>query len=138
MTKDGKTTLLSACWYLDHLSTGGDWQSFYSCEPTAFNGTQAQVDLLLGGKYKHCILNILLLLRFFSIGEACMWSEVVNEYNVVQRIWPRASAPAEKLWSAYDEDYELEDIARRLEEHVCRMNRRGIPAQPPTASGFCF
>lgn len=67
-----------------------------------------------------------------------MWSEVVNEYNVVQRIFPRASAPAEKLWSAFDSNYDVNFLARRLEEHVCRMNRRGIPAQPPTAAGFCL
>ena len=66
-----------------------------------------------------------------------MWSEVVNEFNVVQRIWPRASAPAEKLWSPYDGSKDTTEPAKRLEEHACRMNRRGIPAQPPNGPGFC-
>ncbi|KAH1019063.1 hypothetical protein HUJ05_006728 [Dendroctonus ponderosae] len=100
VTKAGKKALLSACWYLDHLSTGGDWEKFYQCEPTNFGGTPEQVSLLLGG-------------------EACMWSEVVNDYNVVQRIFPRAFAPAEKLWSAYDAaEPDLDEVARRLEEHA--------------------
>lgn len=119
VTNDGKRALLSACWYLDHLKSGGDWQTFYECEPTSFNGDEEQQKLLLGG-------------------ETCMWSEVVNEYNVVQRIFPRASSPAEKLWSALDSNYDVNFLARRLEEHVCRMNRRGVPAQPPTAAGFCL
>ncbi|XP_066249400.1 beta-hexosaminidase subunit alpha-like [Euwallacea similis] len=119
VTKMGKTGLLSACWYLDHLTTGGDWQTFYECEPTEFGGTPEQTKLLLGG-------------------EACMWSEVVNQYNIVQRIFPRASAAAEKLWSAKVENIDTNFVSRRLEEHVCRMNKRGIPAQPPNAAGFCL
>lgn len=51
VTNDGKTALLSACWYLAQVSTGGDWEKFYECEPTDFNGTPEQVDLLLGGNY---------------------------------------------------------------------------------------
>lgn len=65
-----------------------------------------------------------------------MWSEVVNEYNFLARIWPRAAAVAERLWSSElvqdDADAEM-----RLEEHTCRLNRREINAQPPTGPGFC-
>lgn len=69
-------------------------------------------------------------------GEACMWGEMVDETNVVQRIFPRACAPAEKLWSS-ESLTSTSDAAPRLEEHVCRMRKRGIPAQPPTGPGFC-
>ncbi|XP_019767408.2 beta-hexosaminidase subunit alpha [Dendroctonus ponderosae] len=118
VTSAGKQALLSACWYLDQLASGGDWTDFYLCDPMDFDGTPEQQERVLGG-------------------EACMWGEVVNEYNVISRTWPRASATAEKLWSAPSGTYKLDEPSSRLEEHTCRMNRRGIGAQPPNGAGFC-
>ncbi|KAF2878769.1 hypothetical protein ILUMI_27396 [Ignelater luminosus] len=117
-TRAGLQVLLSACWYLDHLSNGGDWQKYYDCEPTDFGGSEQQKELMKGG-------------------EACMWAEVVNENNIESRVWPRASATAEKLWSAKDAETKQE-AAKRLEEHTCRMNKRGIQAQPPNSAGYCI
>lgn len=117
VTQTGHRALLSTCWYLDHLETGGDWHKYYDCDPHDFVGTDVQKDLVMGG-------------------EACMWGEVVDESNVHSRIWPRASAAAEKLWSAHNVQ-NTKEAARRLEEHTCRMKRRGIPAQPPNGPGFC-
>ncbi|XP_055640408.1 beta-hexosaminidase subunit beta-like [Toxorhynchites rutilus septentrionalis] len=117
ITGDGLPALLSTCWYLDHLAMGGDWRKFYECDPHDFVGNQKQKDLVLGG-------------------EACMWAEAVNDNNIVQRIFPRVSAVAEKLWSEEDVD-DADEAARRLEEHTCRMNQRNIPAQPPNGPGFC-
>ncbi|XP_055295128.1 beta-hexosaminidase subunit beta-like [Sitodiplosis mosellana] len=117
ITKSGFPTILSTCWYLDHLSTGGDWRKYYSCEPSDFPGDEKQQALLIGG-------------------EACMWSEVVDNTNILQRIFPRAGAAAEKLWSQKSTKDVIE-AGRRLEEHTCRMRKRGIPAQPPNGPGFC-
>lgn len=117
VTASGYSALLSSCWYLDHLSTGGDWRKFYQCDPTFFPGSAEAYRRVLGG-------------------EVCMWTEVVDARNILTRMWPRASAAAEKLWSATSVN-DAEIAARRLEEHACRMNLRGIPAQPPNGPGFC-
>ncbi|EFN85825.1 beta-hexosaminidase subunit beta [Harpegnathos saltator] len=108
--------LLSSCWYLDHIAGGGDWTKFYDCDPFNFDITPNRTHLMLGG-------------------ETCMWAEFVDKNNVHPRIWPRASAAAERLWSLNKQDNNV--AAQRLEEHACRMNRRGIPAQPANGPGFC-
>ena len=62
-------------------------------------------------------------------GEASMWSEQVDTHTLDARIWPRASAVAERLWSpktCVDHEY----AAWRLREHRCRMVARGIGAGP--------
>uniref|UniRef100_A0A0M3IDG3 Beta-hexosaminidase n=1 Tax=Ascaris lumbricoides TaxID=6252 RepID=A0A0M3IDG3_ASCLU len=80
VTASGHYALLSACWYLDYISTAADWFDYYKCEPQGFNGSRVQKSLVLGG-------------------EAALWGEWVDESNVVARLWPRASAVAERLWS---------------------------------------
>jgi hexosaminidase len=123
---------------LDALSSGGDWKKYYECDPENFPGTTEQKELVLGG-------------------EACMWGEVVDWTNLESRVWPRACAAAEKLWSSPEafekksrssrlmpwyvpsklENYDIDEVAARLEEHRCRLVQRGIQAQPPNGAGFC-
>ncbi|XP_043471365.1 beta-hexosaminidase subunit beta-like [Leptopilina heterotoma] len=117
VTNAGNPVLLSACWYLSDLLSGGDWKKFYYCDPLLFSGSKDQKKLMLGG-------------------EACMWGEYVDRNNLHQRIWPRASAAAERLWSFNIQPMNF--VSKRLEEHSCRMNKRGVPAQPPNGSGFCL
>lgn len=117
ITKTGLPAILSTCWYMDHLATGGDWRKYYTCEPSDFPGDDQQKSLLIGGA-------------------AAMWAEVVDNTNILQRIFPRASATAEKLWSSIDVN-DVVEASERLEEHTCRMKSRGIPAQPPNGPGFC-
>lgn len=109
--------LVSSCWYMDHLQSGGDWQQFYECDPTHFTNNTEGRELVVGG-------------------EACMWAEFVDESNLMSRLWPRASAVAERLWSQENVNIWV-DAQARLEEHYCRMKRRGITAQPPNGPGFC-
>nr|XP_020469241.1 beta-hexosaminidase subunit beta isoform X2 [Monopterus albus] len=116
VTAAGYATILSAPWYLDYISYGQDWKNYYKVEPLNFNGTEAQKKLVVGG-------------------EACLWGEYVDATNLTPRLWPRASAVAERLWSSKDVT-DINDAFSRLSMHRCRMVERGIPAEP-LVTGYC-
>ncbi|XP_017554215.1 beta-hexosaminidase subunit beta isoform X1 [Pygocentrus nattereri] len=116
ITAAGFQTLLSSPWYLNRISYGQDWLGIYKADPQNFNGTAEQKKLVIGG-------------------EACLWGEYVDATNLTPRLWPRASAVGERLWS----DENVKDVGSaydRLVKHRCRMVRRGIPAEP-LYIGFC-
>ena len=81
--EQGHRGILSAGYYLDHLSPA---KYHYGIDPLGGGATaltEAQARNVLGG-------------------EACMWAELVDAETVDSRIWPRAAAIAERLWSARD------------------------------------
>ncbi|KAM3728890.1 Beta-hexosaminidase subunit beta [Dirofilaria immitis] len=116
-TKMGYLAILSACWYLDTIASIADWKFYYNCDPQDFNGTEAQKHLVVGG-------------------EAALWGEWVDESNVISRLWPRASAVAERLWSSA-ETKDIEKAWPRLYEMQCRMASQGYPIQPAEGPGYC-
>ncbi|XP_027376119.1 beta-hexosaminidase subunit beta-like [Bos indicus] len=116
VTAAGFPVILSAPWYLDLISYGEDWRQYYSVKPLNFAGTPEQKQLVIGG-------------------EACIWGEYVDATNLTPRLWPRASAVGERLWS-HQEVTDLDDAYRRLTRHRCRMVGRGIAAQP-LFTGYC-
>jgi N-acetyl-beta-hexosaminidase len=63
-----------------------------------------------------------------------MWSEYVDATNFISRSWPRASAVAERAWSAADVT-DLADASDRLHELRCKLIKRGINAEPIVNGG---
>ena len=49
---------------------------------------------------------------------------------------PRASSAAERLWSNSADTQDINSARLRLDQHRCRMLRRGIPAAP-ILNGYC-
>lgn len=99
-------------YYLDALSEV--WQTFYD------------VDILAGITNKSAIPYVL-------GGETEMWGETADGSDVLQTIWPRAAAAAERQWS-YDVTTSSKDpfVEERLQAFRCLLLERGIPAAPVT------
>jgi hexosaminidase len=98
----GYRGMLSFGYYLDHLNPA----SFhYGVDP--LDGAARE----LSGEQNARILG----------GEACMWSEYVDSETIDSRLWPRAAAIAERLWSPagvtdVDSMYErLQSVSRMLD-----------------------
>ena len=103
-------------WYLDHLNV--KWTDRYTYEPEADIPAE-QRSLIIGG-------------------EASMFGETVDEFNIQGRVWPQAAAVAERLWSPKSQDAQADipDATLRLHQWVCRQNFRGFYSGP-IAPGFC-
>ncbi|RWS08862.1 beta-hexosaminidase subunit alpha-like isoform X3 [Dinothrombium tinctorium] len=117
ITERGFRVISSASWYLDMISYKKDWIDYYKYDPHTFYGNQTQKNLVIGG-------------------EACVWSEYIDETNFLSRTWPRASAVAERLWSS-KHVADSEKASPRFDRFRCLMKERGIPAHPINGPGFC-
>jgi hexosaminidase len=103
--KNGYSGILSAGYYLNHRNTAA---SHYEVDPLP--ATSA-----LGPEQQARILG----------GEACMWTEQTGPQTVDSRIWPRAAAIAERLWSPRNVD-SVDDMYRRLAAESLRLEAFGL------------
>jgi hexosaminidase len=68
--------------------------------------------------------------------EMAMWSEQVDNLSILQKIWIRGSAVAERAWSPYYIN-DIEKARARLMRHRCNvLAKRGVTASPIRAD-FC-
>jgi hexosaminidase len=103
--RQGHRGFLSHPYYLDHMYSAAD-MFLADPLPAGSDLTPDQAKLILGG-------------------EACMWGEQVIPSTIDSRIWPRAAAVAERLWSpAADRD--VNDMYRRLAIESLRLEAEGL------------
>ena len=97
-------------YYLDAL--GETWDKFYDVDILAGVTNTSDIPLILGG-------------------ETEMWGETADGSDVLQTIFPRAAAAAERQWS-YDVVTNSQDpsVLPRLQQFRCLMLERGVPAAP--------
>ncbi|XP_040926984.1 beta-hexosaminidase subunit alpha isoform X2 [Betta splendens] len=111
VVKAGLQVILASPWYLDQPGPTHNWARYYTVWPLAFKGTEEQKRLVIGG-------------------EVCMWGEYVDATNLAPRLWPRASAAAERLWSDEKQTSSVDRAFPRLADFRCKLLRRGIQAEP--------
>ncbi|XP_040018076.2 beta-hexosaminidase subunit alpha isoform X2 [Gasterosteus aculeatus] len=111
VAKAGLRVILASPWYLDQPGPTHNWARFYTVWPLAFKGTEEQKKLVIGG-------------------EVCMWGEYVDATNLTPRLWPRASAAAERLWSDEKQTSSADKAFPRFQDLRCKLVRRGIRAEP--------
>jgi len=68
-------------------------------------------------------------------GEACMWSELVDNQSLDMKVWPRTAAMAERLWT--DPDGRSSCAEARFYRHRQRLVARGIKADA-VAPTYCY
>jgi hexosaminidase len=101
----GYSAILSSGWYLDHQRSA---EYHYAVDPLPANSTLSPEEAarILGG-------------------EACMWAEHVGPETIDSRLWPRAAAIAERLWSPR-EVTDVGDMYRRLAVTSARLEEVGV------------
>jgi hexosaminidase len=104
--RHGFSSILSAGYYLDHMEPAS---TLYAVDP--LDGDAAS----LSDDERARILG----------GEVAMWGEFVSPENVDSRIWPRAAAIAERLWSP-QEVKDVLSMYRRLENTSRELDRLGL------------
>lgn len=103
--RQGNQGILSAPYYLDHMMPASQ---VYLADPLPGSEhlTPEQAKLVLGG-------------------ELCMWGEHVVPRTIDSRIWPRAAAIAERLWSPASVT-NVDDMYRRLAVMSLRLEAVGL------------
>lgn len=110
--RQGYRGILSSGYYLDAMAPAAQ---HYLVDPLAGADatlTPAQQKLILGG-------------------EACMWEEFASDENIESRIWPRAAAVAERLWSP-QQVQDVNSMYRRMAALSAHLEQLGLKHRSST------
>lgn len=94
------------------VSDGHNWCSPYNGWKTVYNNRLENI----AGNHIARVLG----------AEAAVWSEKIDEHTLGQRLWPRASALAERLWTNPSNDWRIAEA--RLLLHRQQLIENGIAA----------
>ena len=111
--RQGYRGILSSGYYLDAMAPAAQ---HYLVDPLAGADatlTPAQQKLILGG-------------------EACMWEEFASDETIESRIWPRAAAIAERLWSP-QQVQDVNSMYRRMVAVSEHLEELGLTHRSSTA-----
>jgi len=128
-------------WYLDcgyssWVGEGNNWCSPYKGWQVVYENSPREMYRSQGGDpaRESLILG----------GEAAMWTEQVDGAAVIHKLWPRASALGERLWTDPGTDKTWKQAEIRMINHRNRLVERGIEAdalQPEWCNqneGLCY
>ncbi|KAK8384210.1 hypothetical protein O3P69_009152 [Scylla paramamosain] len=110
-------------WYLDcgmgaWVGDGNNWCSPYKGWQTVYdNSPHAIATSLTGSPNTELILG----------GEAALWTEQADTNTVDAKVWPRAAALAERLWSNPSTSWQ--EAETRFIHHRQRLVQRGVQAE---------
>jgi hexosaminidase len=104
--QQGYRGLLSSGYYLDGMAHASQHYLVDPMSNADSKLTPTQQKLILGG-------------------EVCVWAEFISDESDDSRIWPRAAAVAERLWSAQSVQ-DVDSMYRRLEITSQRLERAGL------------
>jgi hexosaminidase len=104
--QQGYRGLLSSGYYLDGMAHASQHYLVDPMSNADSKLTPMQQKLILGG-------------------EVCVWAEFISDESADSRIWPRAAAVAERLWSAQNVQ-DVDSMYRRLEITSQRLERAGL------------
>jgi len=122
------------CGYSSWVGEGNNWCSPYKGWQVVYENSPKKMYRSQGGNpaRESLILG----------GEAAMWSEQVDGAAVIHKLWPRASALGERLWTDPESDWKQAEI--RFINHRNRLVERGVGAdalQPEWChqnEGLCY
>lgn len=116
------------CGFSDSFQNRNNWCSPYKTWQRIYYNKMSSI----AGKYVNQVLG----------AEAQLWTEQVDEVHLEERLWPRLSAMAERLWS--DPNIDWKQALARLSMHRERLVENGIRAEQLTPTwclhneGDCF